>query len=90
MRRKAVLLFVLGMLCGALILGGGLFALQSTSGAQAQAPAKWQVTKSYLVGLWGKGGADDPTTWLKNQPASCDIQPVVGNAMVSFYYRCSK
>lgn len=91
MRRKAVFLFITGMLCGALLLGGAVFAFQATSGgAQAQASPNWQVTKSYMVALWGKGGADDPTTWLKKQPTSCDIQEVPYESFVSFYYRCSK
>jgi len=90
MRRKAILFFVVGMLCGALILGGGLFALQATSSAQAQTAAKWQVTKSYIIGDWGKGGADDPAAWVKSQPTTCDLMPVYDSAFVSFYYRCSK
>lgn len=82
MRSRLLAVFVVGVLAGALLLGGGVFALQTFGGdAGAQSGATWQ-TKGWSpeIGL-GMYNMDryspDPEAfvddWIRTLPAECDL-----------------
>jgi len=98
--RQGVVLFALGVLVGALLLGGGSFALPwSEDGAQAQDDRMWQ-SKSWRgeVGPGGvhinsRGDPADPERffddWVETLPVECDLGPIFETGFdVTIAYRC--
>lgn len=95
MRDRAAMVFVAGMLCGALVLGGGYLAIDAlTDDAQAQNTGTWQVAGppdgfsayDYGAGLGPEQSLDD---WIRQLPASCDIEILErGVSFTTILYRC--
>lgn len=95
MGKRMVFIFLVGMLCGAMLLGGGVFALQHFGDdVQAQSSATWQVVggpEGFSIGNWGAGQGPDVSLdeWIEIVPVECDIQTIArGVSVVSAYYRC--
>jgi hypothetical protein len=85
MRSRLIAVFVVGVLVGAALLGGRVFALQAFGNeAQAQSGATWQV--EYL----GEGGEkvyiETIEKFVTSLPAECDL--VTSTQKDLFYYRC--
>lgn len=92
MRRQAVLIFVLGVLCGALILAGGVFALQAFGNeAKAQTGATWKYQHWGDVRLNAGFTTPNPEVyiddWVQRLPADCDLV-FMGDARNVIFYRC--
>lgn len=94
MRNRVALVFLVGMLAGAMMFAGGfVMATSFADSAEAQRPETWQVAggeDGFSIGAWGAG---DPATsldaWVAQLPAECDIVPIQrGVSFVSVLYRC--
>lgn len=94
MRRQAALIFVLGVLCGVLILTGGVFALQAFGNeAKAQSGTTWKYQYWDKAQLNGGFTSPDPKKyvddWVQALPADCDFV-FMGDARNVIFYRCPK
>lgn len=95
MRSRLIAVFLVGILFGAVILGGGLFSLQNAGpNVQAQGDETWNVAgdaEGFNIADWGTGRGAQVSLdeWIESVPASCDIQTIAkGMSFVSPYYRC--
>lgn len=92
MRSRLIAVFVVGVLVGAVLLGGGGFALQAFGDeAEAQGGATWQY--QYWSDTKLNGGDFEPNPdvfiddWVQELPAECDFQ-FLGDARNVIFYRC--
>ena len=94
MRSRLIAMFVIGVLAGALLLGGSVFALQSFGDdVEAQSGATWQTKGwTFEIGL-GMYNMDryNPNPdqfvddWVRTLPAECDLV-TLGEYQLA--YRC--
>ena len=83
MRVRITTVFLVGVLCGAALLGGALFAVQNVGNdVQAQSGNTWQV--EYL-GDYPAGSV--PQMFIESLPAECDLVPDPHDNWLMFY-RC--
>lgn len=93
MAKRTLAVFIVGILCGAVLLGGSLFTLQAwSSNAQAQdEPATWQVQYWSDVAINNGDLTPDPDRyiddWVRALPSECDIVPM-GDVRNVLFYRC--
>lgn len=92
MQNRLLGVFAVGVLAGALLLGGGVFALQTFgSSAEAQSGATWQTK------YWNEGRINNGVTtpnperylddWVNALPVECDFL-FAGDARNVVFYRC--
>ncbi len=90
MAKRAVFIFLVGVLVGAVLLGGSVFALQNwENNAQAQNSDTWEV--EFFSSLLSDSSPDgDFLDWVDEMPASCDIETLrhSGGENLTVYYRC--
>lgn len=87
MRSRLIAVFVVGVLVGAVLLGGGVFALQSFgSEAEAQGGATWQLQVIEPKRIADTVVIEDIEDWVTALPAECDLVPSVQGDL--FFYRC--
>jgi len=91
--RQGVVLFALGVLVGALLLGGGSFTLPgSGDDARAQSEERWR-TRIFQDALLNVGPTGNPdrflNDWIETLPAECDFGTIEGGrGDLLVYYRC--
>ncbi len=92
MRSRVVAVFLAGVLFGAVLLGGGVVALQHFGeDVQAQGENTWQVQYWSETQINNGFVSPDPSEyiddWVRELPANCDIVPM-GDVRNILFYRC--
>jgi len=87
MRSRLVVVFIVGVLVGAVLLGGGAAVLQhSGEDAQAQSAGTWQLQIVEKNAVTDSVVIEDIAAWVTSLPAACDLVPSIQGNM--YFYRC--